>query len=108
EPPAQASRRCGRQAQADALRQMAVEVAGEGYQPIILGDMNDFDDDPSCIDRNGNLPITTVLKILKQMDPSNTADDLINVSSLVMRPDRYTAFWDKNSDDQIDITREAS
>jgi endonuclease/exonuclease/phosphatase family metal-dependent hydrolase len=106
--PDQSSIRLDRQAQADALRQMAVEVASEGFQPIILGDMNDFDDDACCIDKNGNHPITTVLKILKEMDPSNSGDDLINISSLLPQPERYTDFWDRNNDGQLDPATEVS
>lgn len=106
--PDQSSIRLDRQAQADALRQMAVEVSGMGYEPIILGDINDFDDDPGCIDKNGNHPITTVLKILKQMDPTKADDDLINVCSLVAQPERYSAFWDRNSDGQLNPATELS
>ena len=86
--PDQSNRRLDRQAQADALHQMAVEAAGQGFQPIILGDINDFDDDPGCVDKNGDHPITTVLKILKRMDPSKPSEDLINVCSLVAQSDR--------------------
>lgn len=46
--PASEDRRPSRQAQADAVRKMAVDLGNGGYDVIVLGDFNDYDGAPDC------------------------------------------------------------
>lgn len=43
-----------------------------------------------------------VLDIVRGLDPSDPNDDLINVSSFVPKMQRFTAFYDIDSDRQVD------
>ena len=106
--PSSEDRRPGRQAQADAVRQMAVELADAGYDVIVLGDFNDYDGDPDCLDIEGNEPISTVLAQIRGMRPANTGDDLENAASLLPQAARYTAHRDRNRNDRVDAPREFS
>jgi exonuclease III len=91
-----------RQAQARAIQQIATERAQLGHAVVILGDINDFEGDSCCIDLNGNLPVTEVLRILKEMDPACPSDDLVNALGLVEKHSRYTAHWDKDGEGDVD------
>lgn len=104
--PMSQSRKHKRQAQADAIHILTMELNNDGYSVIVLGDFNDFDGD--ILDNNDNIPITNVLTIVKSMDTSNPDDDLINVMNDVHKTDRYTAFWDANRNDLVDSPREFS
>ena len=73
--PTDEGRRHLRQAQSKAIASLAVSMSQNGYLPIILGDMNDYDDNP--LDHLSHAPITNVLHTLKSMDTPDTSDDLI-------------------------------
>lgn len=88
-----------RQAQADAMAKRARQLQSEGFEVIILGDVNDYDHE--VLGRGGNAPITRVTAILKEMGEGD-ADNLINVAARLPQPERYTSFWDKNRDNEID------
>jgi len=79
--PLDESRRLQREAQADAMRTLARRLWSEGSLPVILGDFNDFDGGDGNRDHADNLPRSNVLQMLKDLDPSNTTDNLIKVSS---------------------------
>ena len=95
-----------RQAQADAIRSLAIEFWNKGYQVVIAGDFNDFDDDAKSLDHIGSTPITNVLANMRAMDSGILADDLTNIASFIPKPERYTAFYDKNSNGKIDAPKE--
>lgn len=99
-------RRQERQAQADLIRRRAMMLAAQGYAPIIAGDFNDYDGSPESCDHIGSRPITNVLSMIREMDPSTDADDLFNAAERIPRAARYTAFWDRNDNGQIDSDRE--
>ena len=78
-----------REAQADAIRSMAVELAGQNREMIVWGDFNDFDG--ALDDAKSSRPITRVLEWVRAMDADDPADDLENALEEVKRSDRYTS-----------------
>ena len=79
-----------------AVRVLRSQIAGEGYLPIVLGDINDFDPDVPDHDDNQDT-VTEVIKNLKDFDPERPGPELENVAKLMPRKaDRYTCFWDRN------------
>lgn len=93
--PLREHRKADREAQADAVRRMARELAARGRSVIVWGDFNDFDG--RTLDRSGNRPITRVLEWIRDLDPNDPSDDLVNVAERLPRPERYT-----NGRDAID------
>lgn len=90
-----------REAQADALRSMAIDLRSAGFLPIVLGDLNDFDGNLDSKDHIDSTPITMVLSLLRAMDPQSSSDNLINAASFVPKANRFTAFFDRNDDNLI-------
>ncbi len=86
-----------RSAQAEvAVRVLRSQIAGKGYLPIVLGDINDFDPDVPDQDDNQDT-VTEVIKNLKDFDPERSGPELDNVAKLMPRKaDRFTCFWDRN------------
>jgi exonuclease III len=95
-------RRLEREAQADAIRNLGKELHSQGFWVIVLGDFNDYDGDAGSRDHQDSTPITNVLRIVRGLDPAEPADDLTNAASLVPKAQRFTAFWDKNSNGRTD------
>lgn len=93
--PNQESRVADREAQADAVRGMARELVDKGRSVIVWGDFNDFDG--RTPDRSNNRPITRVLEWIRDLDPGDPSDDLVNVAERLPRGQRYT-----NGRDAID------
>jgi endonuclease/exonuclease/phosphatase family metal-dependent hydrolase len=97
--PTDAERCAKREAQAVVL-QSIVDVY-QADQPdlefILMGDFNDYDSEVS--DRNGNVPTSKVLSILKGIDgPTPYAEPLVNLASMVDAPERYTDWWNSDGD----------
>lgn len=90
-----------RQAQADAMRDQAVDLANDGHAIVMLGDFNDYDGD--TLNHICSTPITNVLSTAREMSLSTPADDLVNVASLIPKSDRYTAHWDKDRGGDVDF-----
>jgi len=83
-----------REGQATVIRQLAAQYIGTN-SVIILGDLNDFDE--KVPDANDNMPISTVLDILRDPLPSQPGDELVNVASFVkQQSERYSCWWDKD------------
>ncbi|SYZ71900.1 exported hypothetical protein [Candidatus Zixiibacteriota bacterium] len=95
--PGNESRKLQREAQADAIRKLAVAQTPQGGEIIIMGDCNDYD--PDCFDMASDMPITTVLSQLKEMDQGTSSDNLVSVICAKQYPQnlRYTSWWDKNN-----------
>lgn len=104
--PSDARRREEREAQADAIRSMALEQAGQGRQVIVLGDFNDLDGEVS--DPRAERPISRVLQMIRAMDPATTLDDLLNVARGIPAEKRFTTFVDRNGNGRADGPRELS
>ena len=94
--PSDVSRIDERQAQADAIKQIALKKAKEGNLIVVLGDFNDYDGDTNCIDVNNNLPVSNVLNIIKE------SGNLVNTASLILKDQRYTSHWDKDNQGDVD------
>ncbi|QDU55458.1 exonuclease/endonuclease/phosphatase family protein [Aeoliella mucimassa] len=79
-----------------ATRIMRDEIAKNGYLPVVLGDLNDYD--PDVADRDDSRETATkVLASLKDYDPEHDGAELVNVAEKITRQaDRYTSHWDWN------------
>lgn len=97
--PDDVSRKPQRETQAEVIRRLVVQEMEAGRAVAVLGDFNDFD--PDILDRAGSTPITNVLETIKRAGPGPD-DDLRNVMGEVQQLDRYTSFWDRNRNEQID------
>nr|WP_319999997.1 lamin tail domain-containing protein [uncultured Draconibacterium sp.] len=97
-----------RQTQADAIRQIAEQLDNEGFSLLVMGDFNDYDGDQCCLDMNDNIPITTVLRDIKNLSNNTNSDDLLNVHQFISKSNRYTAFWDRDNNDAVSGINEFS
>ncbi|MCB2181234.1 MAG: lamin tail domain-containing protein [Desulfobulbaceae bacterium] len=95
-----------REAQADAIRSLAVELHGQGYQIVVLGDFNDYDADELSRDHIDSMPITNVLKNIKEMSSSTFDDNLVNAAQYVPKATRHTAFYDENRNGYVNPPNE--
>lgn len=95
-----------REAQADAVRKFTADLRVAGYPPIVMGDFNDYDGAADARDHIDSLPITSVLQIIRQGDPSTPADDLFNATSRLPQGRRFTAWWDQNDNGRVEAPRE--
>lgn len=106
--PTDPARRGRREAQAQVIQRAAQELRAKGRQVVILGDLNDWDGDPASLDFKDDKPITNVLATLKQINPADPKDTLINAASLMPKASRYTDFYDENHNNAIDAPAEYS
>lgn len=97
-----------RQAQATAIKNLAMSLDHLGYNLVLMGDYNDYDGDDECLDINKHKPTSQVLWMLKKLDGSKPEDDLINVTSKAKQEERYTAHWDKNDNGKYEFPKEVS
>jgi hypothetical protein len=102
--PTNPSRRLDRQAQADTIRPLALQLKGEGLEPVVLEDFNDYDG--VTRDHQNSTPITTVLATIRGMNPSDATDDLTNLAEFVPQGQRYTSHWDKNENEHVEFPEE--
>jgi hypothetical protein len=95
--PSDAYSNAQRSAQAEICQRiLRSQIAGKGYLPVVLGDINDFDPDVPDQDDNQDT-VTDVIKDLKDFDLQHPGPELENVAGLMPRKrDRYTCFWDRN------------
>lgn len=84
-----------REAQARVIRDLAEAEFASGRDVIMLGDLNDFDD--HTLDRNASIPVTNVMKIIKEAGPG-----MENVMGRVPQHLRFTNFWDRNRSGSIE------
>lgn len=78
------------------------QIVARGYTPIVLGDLNDYDDQVEDRDPATSTQ-TTVLRNLKDYDSASTGDELRNAAEKISREfDRYTSHWDQNHNDIAD------
>lgn len=78
------------------------EVVARGYQPIVLGDLNDYDPDVADCDETRSTK-TNVIADLKDYDPSSPGPELANVAEkMVRQADRYSSHWDRNENETLD------
>ncbi len=94
-----------RTAQAKLVQRMIrSQIIAQGYQPVVLGDLNDYD--PEVPDRDPKRSTrTAVLRTIKNYDPKRPGDELVNVAAgIVRQADRYTSHWDLNENGAADET----
>ena len=78
------------------------EIVSRGYLPIILGDLNDYDPDVEMADSTRKTE-TSVLRMLKDIDPQRDGGHLVNVASRIPRvADRFSSHWDYNENGAAD------
>ncbi|QGJ71925.1 Hypothetical protein PBC10988_36380 [Planctomycetales bacterium 10988] len=106
--PKSEERRYLRQAQADAISQIACEAAARGHEVIVWGDFNDYDGNSQSLDLRGNEPITSVLQKIRRQNPNDPNDDLLNVTMWVDPAKRYTSIYDRNQNGKVDGASELS
>lgn len=92
-----------REAQAQVIRTIARrEALAQGREVVILGDLNDYDNFP---DAAGSQSISIVLALLRDPDPGEPGDELVNVGQRLDRPQRYSAWWDRDRDRMFEPDR---
>lgn len=81
-------------------------IVTRGYEPIVLGDLNDYDADVPDRDESRETK-TKVLALIKDYDTSSPGAELLNAARFIPRQaDRYTSHWDRNengADDPGDV-----
>jgi exonuclease III len=89
--------RCAqREAQSQVLQNVIYNYIINGYEIILLGDMNDFD--AEVLDINSDKPISKVLDILKGLDGTYQGKyKLTNVASRVAQNERFSDWWDSDN-----------
>ncbi len=97
--PDDVERKPRREAQAEVIRRLVEREVAAGRAVAVLGDLNDFDD--AVPDRAGSFPITEVLATIRRAGPG-PEDDLRNVAADVPQAERFTAYYDRNRNDEID------
>ncbi len=88
-----------REVQAEVIRRLIAEEIASGRAIIAIGDFNDFDDE--TLDARASQPITDVMATIKSAGAGGD-DDLINVLGEVSQRQRFTSFYDRDDDQQID------
>lgn len=89
-----------REVQAEVIRRFVATESQAGRAVIAIGDFNDFDD--ATLDIRGSRPITNVIETIKRAGPG-VEDDLLNVLAEVEQRDRFTSFYDRNDNGQIEV-----
>ncbi len=86
-----------------AQRIIEREIVARGYQPVVLGDLNDYD--PDVPDRDVSRSTRTdVIGTIKDFDGSQSGAELWNTGAMIRRvADRYTSHWDVNENGAADI-----
>jgi len=93
--------RCSqREAQAKVLQKLAkAEAIDKKNYLVMLGDLNDYD--PTFLDANNDVPISTVLTILKT-NPTTGAEYMLNVNSQITpQAERYSCWWDRDNNCKV-------
>ena len=90
--------RCAqREAQTQVLQEIIFNYYSSGYEIIMIGDFNDFDDE--VMDSNNNKPISQALNILKGISGIyKNKYELKSATELIPQNNRFTDWYDKNSD----------
>jgi exonuclease III len=89
--------RCAqREAQAQVLQNVVYDYINEGYEVILLGDMNDYD--AEVLDVNSDKPLSRTLDFLKGLDGEKKGQyELINVAYKIPQIERYSDWWDSDN-----------
>lgn len=88
-----------RSGQSLVVRKIASYVKSTGYYPIVVGDLNDFDN--TLGDFSSSVSSTKVIENIVNYD-SHVDYKLFNAAVNLHKDFRYTAHWDKNRNNRID------
>jgi exonuclease III len=88
--------RCAkREAQAQVLQEQIYNFISAGYEVIMMGDLNDWDN--LILDANDNEPISQVLDILKgNAGIYSSKYSLGSIGDKISKDQRYSEYWDEN------------
>ncbi|MEX0595889.1 MAG: endonuclease/exonuclease/phosphatase family protein [Candidatus Paceibacterota bacterium] len=88
--------RCAqREGQAQVLQNVVYDYVNKGYEIILLGDMNDYDNE--VMDLNNDKPLSRTLDFLKGLDGERKGQyELINVAVNIPQNERYSDWWDSD------------
>jgi len=89
--------RCAqREGQAQVLQNVVYNYVNKGYEIILLGDMNDYDNE--VLDLNSDKPLSHVLGILKGIEGEKKGQyELTNVAIKIPQNERYSDWWDSDN-----------
>jgi exonuclease III len=89
--------RCAqREGQAQVLQNIVYGYVQKGYEIIVLGDMNDYDNE--VLDLNSDRPLSRALDFIKGLDGDKKGlYTLANVAIKVPQVERYTDWWDSDN-----------
>ena len=89
-----------REAQALVLQETINDAIQNGFEVVLIGDLNDFDNE--IPDINNNTPNSVVLDILKGNNGTNNNYTLYSVGDMVDKSERYTEWYDANENCVVD------
>jgi len=92
--PTQPDRCIRREAQATVLRNIAQNERNLGREVIILGDLNDYDND--VLDASDSVPTSRVSDLLKYNGQSRLMYNVVEM--ITNKANRYSSWWDKDYD----------
>jgi exonuclease III len=94
--PTDSSRCAQREAQASVLQPVIANYISNGYEVIMLGDLNDFDGE--ILDVNNNKPNSQVVNILKGNFGEYAGKyQLFSVADTVVQSERYSDWYDSDN-----------
>ena len=94
--PTDPSRCVQREAQAQILQNIVTSYLQNGYEIILLGDMNDYDAEVEDI--NSDKPTSRVLDIMKGLDGEKKGTySLTNIAYRMGQQERYSDWWDSDN-----------
>lgn len=90
--------RCAkREAQSMILQEQIYNFINKGYEVIMIGDINDWDN--LILDKNNNIPESQVLDILKgNVGKYSLQYELKSIGDKISKDQRYSEYWDSNGD----------
>lgn len=92
--PTQPDRCAKREAQAKIIETEIIKYKNQGYEIVVIGDFNDYDE--SIHDINNSTPTSQTLDIIRGKHTDEYT--LENVASRIIKNERFTNWWDKNED----------
>jgi exonuclease III len=94
--PTDSSRCAQREAQASVLQNVIYNYIKKGYEVVMLGDFNDYDNE--ILDINNNKPTSRVLDILKGIEGDlGGYYALHNIAEELTKKERYSDWWDSDN-----------
>jgi exonuclease III len=94
--PTDTTRCAQREAQAQVIQNVIYNYVSNGYEVIVLGDMNDYD--AQTLDINSHIPKSQALEILKGIKGEKKETySLINIAYRVSQTERYSDWYDSDN-----------